>query len=151
MLAGSTDVHYSHAIDAAVTPLIGAFDPDVIILQVGADGHFQDKLAHLALTSHGWLAMVQAILGYGKPVIALGGGGYNLKTVARLWTLLQATLAGVTLPDDVPAGYAAEYGITHLHDEEKPDVNEADSKAAWDYVQEQLATVQKLVFPYHGL
>ena len=147
MLAGSSDEEYAFAFREIVNPTIKAFKPTVVVLQVGADGHFDDPLAHLALTSRGWLHMVQEVIGYGLPIVALGGGGYNLKTVARLWTLLQAQLAGVQLPDEVPAAYADQYGITNLHDTTAPSVGASIKADCERNVRSVAQTLQASVFP----
>ena len=85
------------------------------------------------------------------PVIALGGGGYNIKTVARLWTLLQSTLAGDELPDEVPAAVAKEYGITNLHDTLPLDIPEFRKRDCWDTVREVAKALKSTVFPIHHL
>ena len=139
------------AFEAAFLPLLHAFDPEYILLQVGADGHFMDRLAHLALTSRGWLGLVERVLALGKPVIALGGGGYHLPTVARLWTLLFGALSGQAFPDTLPLPYATDWAVPGLRDRKPP----ASLAAGEDVIQRQAArsveTVQRLVFPIHGL
>ena len=163
---GSGDAVASEAFDAAFLPLLRAFDPDYIILQVGADAHFQDPLAHLCLTTRGWLGLAQSVLALGKPTVALGGGGYNLKTVARLWTLLYGALSGQTFPQAVPQAYTEKWGVTHLHDTAGPSAEEAavvfdqvyrrrhaganitDARA---YARRGVEMIQERVFPVHGL
>ena len=147
----SDDAVYSDAFDAAFLPLLKAFDPDYILLQVGADAHFQDPLAHLNLTTQGWLALAQRVLDLGKPTVALGGGGYNLTTVARLWTLLYGALSGQTFPEDVPASYASEWDIPYLHDRTHPALTEREEEFVRAYADKSIRTVQELVFPIHGL
>ena len=139
------------AFDAAFLPLLRAFDPEYILLQVGADAHFGDPLAHLSLTSRGWLDLAQSVIDLGKPIIALGGGGYNIKTVARLWTLLYGALSGQEFPDDVPAAYAAEWDIPHLHDPHGRPITAAAKRQAQDYAIQSVQTIRDLVFPFHGL
>jgi acetoin utilization protein AcuC len=163
---GSDDGVAAEAFGATFLPLLRAFDPDYIILQVGADAHFQDPLAHLCLTTHGWLGLAQSVLALGKPTVALGGGGYNLKTVARLWTLLYGGLSGQTFPQAVPLPYAEEWGITRLHDTSGPSADEAalvfdqvyrrrhpdgavtDAQA---YARQGVELIQERVFPVHGI
>ncbi len=94
LLPGTGDAECHAAFDAVLLPRLTAFDPEIIILQVGADGHWSDPLAHLCLTSRGWLGLAQAVIALGRPVIALGGGGYHLESVARLWALLYGALSG---------------------------------------------------------
>ncbi len=97
LLPGTGDADCRAVFDAAILPRLTAFDPEIVILQVGADAHFSDPLAHLCLTSRGWLGLAEAVLALGHPTIALGGGGYHLESVARLWALLYGALAGLEL------------------------------------------------------
>ena len=164
MPPGSGNAIYAEAFDAAFLPLLRAFDPDYIILQVGADAHFQDPLAHLCLTTQGWLYLAQSVIALGKPIIALGGGGYNLQTVARLWTLLYGALSNQKFPDAVPSAYAAEWGIMSLSDQTEPSAAEeeivfrqvyeqenASEMTPRTYAQRGMEAIQANVFPVHGL
>jgi acetoin utilization protein AcuC len=151
LLAGTGDTIAIEAFNTAFLPLLRAFNPDYILLQVGADAHFGDPLAHLSLTTHGWLGLAQSVIGLRKPVIALGGGGYSIKTVARLWTLLYGALSGLEFPDDVPAAYAGEWEIPRLHDLHGPPITAAIKRQTQDYAIESVQTVRDLVFPFHGL
>jgi len=163
---GSNDAVAAEAFGAAFLPLLRAFDLDYIILQVGADAHFQDPLAHLCLTTRGWLGLAQSVLALGKPVVALGGGGYNLGTVARLWTLLYGAMSGQTFPQAVPQAYADESGIRALHDTAGPSAEEegmvfdqvyrrrhagAAIKDARAYARRGVEVIKERVFPAHGL
>jgi acetoin utilization protein AcuC len=135
------------AFDAVVPDAFARFKPDAVVLQLGADAHWQDPLAHLLLTSRGWMRAVHKLLALsaGLPLVVTGGGGYNLRTVARLWTMVQALCAGIELPDEVPAVYAAEYGISRLHDEAEPAVEEDVRQQAGDYAQQQVAQLKALL------
>ena len=150
---GSGDAVYAEVFKAAFLPLLTAFDPEYILLQVGADAHFADPLTHLGLTSRGWLSLAQSVIALGKPTIALGGGGYNLDTVARLWTLLYGALSGQTFPST-------------LHDTSEPSDAERDAVFQEVYVKRRgttrgasieeyacrsVETVRQAVFPVHGL
>ncbi len=151
MLAGSGDAVYAAAFDAAFLPLLRAFDPEYILLQVGADGHFSDRLAHVNLTTAGWLGLAQRVINLGRPVIALGGGGYNLKTVARCWTLLYGALSGQGFPDDIPAPYRAEWDIPFLRDRERPDLTPETERRAENHAARSVQTIRDSVFPRYGL
>jgi acetoin utilization protein AcuC len=123
----TSDDVWHEAFDAVIPDVLARFNADAYLFQFGADAHYGDPLAHLMLTSRGWMQAVEKLfqLASGKPIIITGGGGYNIRTVARLWTMVMAHAAGVTLPDEVPAAYAAEYGIPNLHDTERmPPVTE---------------------------
>ena len=162
LASGSGDAEAISAFEAAFLPLLKTFDPDVIILQLGADAHFGDPLAHLCLTSDGWLSLAERVINLGKPIVALGGGGYNLQTVPRLWTRVYGLLSGQTFPDAAPPN---EAGIVSLADTTVPTAEERayyfqqvytrrygsalSSPAA--YAARSAQTVQELVFPAHGL
>jgi hypothetical protein len=81
----------------------------------------------------------------GLPLVVTGGGGYNLRTVARLWSMVQALCAGVELPDVVPAAYAAEYGIPRLHDEAEPAVEDDVRRQAREYMEQQVGRLKALL------
>ncbi|MHC4868034.1 MAG: arginase family protein, partial [Planctomycetota bacterium] len=49
---GTYDEVYMKAFEAIALPLITAYDPDVIVLELGADGLLGDPLAHLCLTNN---------------------------------------------------------------------------------------------------
>lgn len=139
---------WQEAFDAVVPPALARFKPDALVLQLGADAHWDDPLAHLALTSQGWMQAVEKLLALaqGKPLVVTGGGGYNVQTVARLWTMVAAMCAGVELPDDVPAAYAAGYGISRLHDTVTPRLeNEARvHRQTRAYAEEERAKLRQL-------
>jgi hypothetical protein len=59
--------------------------------------------------------------------------------------MVQALCAGIELPDEVPAAYAAEYGIPRLHDETEPAVEEDVRRQAGDYAQQQVARLKALL------
>ncbi len=151
MARGSGDDVYQAAFGDAFLPLLRAFDPEFIILQVGADAHFSDRLAHLTLTTQGWLRLAQTVISLGRPVIALGGGGYNLTAVARLWTLLYGALSGQTFPDEIPSAYTDEGAMAHLHDRAAPPTDESLAPQVRAYAARSVQTVRELVFPSHGL
>ncbi len=143
----TTDEVWHEAFDAVVPDALTRFAPDALVLQLGADAHWEDPLAHLMLSSRGWIAAVDKLLtlGQNKPIVVTGGGGYNLRTVARLWTLVQARCAGVTdLPDEVPEAYDALYNLPRLHDTKEPNVAPAVRAEARAYAREQVALLKKL-------
>ncbi|MBC8103921.1 MAG: acetoin utilization protein AcuC [Cytophagales bacterium] len=132
------------AFDAVVPRALARFAPDAFVLQVGADAHWQDPLAHLQLTSRGWMEAVAKILtlAEGKPVVVTGGGGYNIRTVARLWTMVQAACAEVALPDTVPAAYDALYNLPRLHDTERPVIEEKYRNESRAYAAQQVMELE---------
>lgn len=140
------DAIWHDAFDAVVPRVLDRFAPDAYVFQFGADAHWQDPLAHLMLTSRGWMHAVEKLLALaeGKPIIVTGGGGYNIRTVARLWTMVTAACAGVELPDAVPPAYDAMYNIPRLHDTEQPEIEEQVRRDARAYAMQQMSELESL-------
>jgi acetoin utilization protein AcuC len=132
--------------DAFLPAALEKFSPEAFVLQLGADAHWDDPLAHVALSSQGWMRAVEKLLklAEGKPLIVTGGGGYNLRTVARLWTMVTAACAGIELPNDVPADYASEYGIPTLHDTQIPTTDGDVQQRTRAYMEDQARRLKNL-------
>jgi len=92
--AGTYDEAYLRAFDAVAVPLIGAYDPDVIVLEVGMDALAGDPLAHLNLTNNTFAEVTRTVLEFEKPLLVTGGGGYHAEHTARGWALVWSILAG---------------------------------------------------------
>jgi len=88
----------------AVTEIVEAFRPDVIISQNGADAHYFDPLTHLHGTMNIYreipkLAHELAHQYCGGKWIAVGGGGYDIwRVVPRAWSLLWMEMNDVKTP-----------------------------------------------------
>ena len=111
MPPGATDECYRAAWGGIVGPVLAAWRPDVIVAQLGADGHHADPLTMLGLTlpGHAWLvdAIVKAAdeLCEGR-LCATGGGGYGaFSVVPRAWASATARLAGIDLPETLPQAW----------------------------------------------
>lgn len=108
------EVDYLWALDRVLTEAASAFEPHVILTQLGADTHFNDPLANLGLTMTAYPRMAEILhrVAHGfcdDRWVATGGGGYQAETVVpKVWTIHFAEMcdsAGV-IPaewlDDVP-------------------------------------------------
>ena len=147
----TTDDTYLWAFREVVPPLLTAFKPDLLVTQLGVDTHYTDPITHMALTTHGFTACVQEFRAFAMPWVALGGGGYDISAVARCWTLAFAVMAGLDLPDDIPASYRGRYGLQRLHDVEEPRVDAAARDTARSFAEKSVAEIKRLIFPRHGL
>lgn len=76
-----------------ILPEIHKFQPDVLVLQAGADGLAGDPQSGLNFSVNGYWNAAKQILDYGTPTLVLGGGGYNPVTTARAWTGLWGLIA----------------------------------------------------------
>ena len=84
---GTYDEIYLKAFKSIAVPLIAAFKPNVIVLQLGADALAGDPLAHLYLTNNTYVEIIKYLLTVNKPILATGGGGYNIDNTVRAWAL----------------------------------------------------------------
>jgi len=109
------DLWYA-ALEPVLKRAFGLFRPQAVVLQMGADPHSRDPLGHLDLSVQGWLRGVELVKSFGLPTVAVGGGGYDLSTVPRMWTLAAAALTGRRLQDEIPEPLASEYGVLALKD-----------------------------------
>jgi acetoin utilization protein AcuC len=146
---------YGPAFDAVVPPLVSAFRPDALVLQLGVDSHRTDPLTHLSLTVQGFDATVRKLLGLAPRVVALGGGGYDLPNVARAWTAAWAAINGIVLPDELPEASHVDMrrlglGALSLRDPEAE--LPADTRLwAEEYARRQVSAIREKIFPLHGL
>jgi acetoin utilization protein AcuC len=117
---GTTGDAWLDAFDQTIIPAIRAFRPGAIVLQMGTDAHFQDRLGHLRLTAQEWLQAVAAVRSLGLPVVALGGGGYTLTTVPRMWAAACLTLGKIEFGDALPSDLVDELEVDRFFDAEPP-------------------------------
>ena len=109
----SDDEVFLWAFEGVVPTLMEAYEPDVVVSQLGVDTMRTDPLAHLNLTTNGFAEMVERIKRLSPKWIALGGGGYNVANVPRCWTLAWSIMNEVVPEDDLPDRYrkiAWQYG-----------------------------------------
>lgn len=147
----TTDDLWLWAWREAALPILKAFRPDALLLQMGADPHVLDPLAHVCLTAQGWLEAVKDVQALEKPIVAVGGGGYNMTTVPRMWTLAVSTLAGLDLPDTVPAAYAHQHEIPTLTDHLAIEMPDSYLREARAVAEQSVADLKTLLFPRYGL
>ena len=84
---GIYDEAYLTVFNKVVSPLIKAYDPDVIVLELGMDALAGDPLAHLCLTNNAVAEIISRLLRFNKPILATGGGGYDVEKTVRGWAL----------------------------------------------------------------
>jgi acetoin utilization protein AcuC len=92
--AGCDDRAFTLAFQSPVPPLLDAFRPDAILLEVGMDVLAVDPLAHLSLTNNATADAVGLLASHGAPILATGGGGYHAEATVRGWALVFSLLSG---------------------------------------------------------
>jgi len=96
---GTYDQAYMKAFEAIVPPLTSAYKPDVIVFELGADALAGDPLANLRLTNNVYAEVIRHLLGFEKPILMTGGGGYNIENTVRAWALAWSILCGADSND----------------------------------------------------
>ena len=81
--AGATDADYLLLIDRVVGPILDAFAPDLLVLDVGFDAHDLDPLANMHVSTPGFAAIAArlraaAIRSCGGRAVLATEGGYHL-------------------------------------------------------------------------
>ncbi|MEK7836905.1 MAG: acetoin utilization protein AcuC, partial [candidate division NC10 bacterium] len=149
------DAIYEPAFEAVVPPLLRAFRPDVLVLQLGIDSHRTDPLTHLSLSIQGFTRAVTRLLELGPRVVALGGGGYDLPNVARAWTAAWAAMNEITLSPELPPQSHADMkrlGLETMSLWDPPAELPADTRRwAEEYAMRQVQAIREKIFPLHGL
>jgi len=152
---GIYDSAYMDIFKPLVPPLIDAYDPDVIMFELGADTLSGDPLAHLSLTNNVYADVLNILLSYDKPILMTGGGGYNVENTVRAWALAWTVLCGTDTQHDISLGLGGVMLESTdwqggLRDRVIPVVAE-QRKMVEPLVGATIETIKKLIFSYHGL
>lgn len=114
LVPGARDDAFTRVFDEIVFPLLGCYQPDVLVTQLGADALLGDRVAALGMSLPCFEQYVTRLAALDLPWVALGGGGYDVGNVTRAWTLAWARMNGTELPDEIPMTWqteAAPYGV----------------------------------------
>ncbi|KNC54922.1 histone deacetylase 9 [Thecamonas trahens ATCC 50062] len=99
--AGIDDRSYAYIFKPVIAAIIESYQPTAIVLQCGADSLGCDRLGCFNLTIGQHADCLAFVKSFGIPLLVLGGGGYTVPNVARLWTVETATVLDVELTNDV--------------------------------------------------
>ncbi len=166
--AGTGDAAWLRAFHAVVPELIADFRPQVLVTQHGADTHFEDPLAHLAVSLDAQRAVQEACHELAHTYaegrwVALGGGGYAVvDVVPRSWTHLVGIAAHAPVDPEsvIPSSWRDEAyartrqpGPARMTDGRWPvgfrDWSEGYDPA--DRLDQAVLATRKAVFPLRGL
>ncbi len=152
---GIFDEAYMTVFNKIVLPLIKAYKPDVIVLELGMDALAGDTLAHLDLTNNTYVEIINELLSFNKPILATGGGGYDVDKTVRGWAIAWKTLSGANDEPDLSLGLGgvmlqSEEWAGGLRDRVLP-VHEKHRRSIDSTLYATISLVKKNVFGYHGL
>jgi acetoin utilization protein AcuC len=160
----ATDDCYRLAFEEFVVPLAGSFNPDIIVLQAGADANHADPLTSMGMTLGGFLQLTGDICALSDDLCdgrlaASGGGGYAFCTVVPLaWTTLFANLMDIELPEKLPASWAPD--CSGAGDVSVPEtlsrhdtfaLSDADARRTFEATREVVAAARRTLGAYHDL
>lgn len=151
---GTYDEAYMTAFESLSLPLIEAFKPDVFVFELGADALAGDPLANLCLTNNVYAGVISHLLSFDKPILATGGGGYNIDNTVRAWALAWSVLCGADSENQEHALGGVMLGSTDwqggLRDRALA-VSSQQREAVMPAIDNTIETIKATVFPIHGL
>ncbi|MGE5716837.1 MAG: acetoin utilization protein AcuC, partial [Acidobacteriota bacterium] len=105
---------YLEVVEQVIPPALRHFRPDVLVVQAGADAHFDDPLSDLMLTTRDYEAIFRRILGWaddftaGRVLFTLGGG-YSFRAVPRVWAILYLVVHDLDVARDLPESWRSTW------------------------------------------
>jgi acetoin utilization deacetylase AcuC-like enzyme len=99
--AGAGNKAYAAAFERLVIPIATQFNPDLVIVSAGQDASVFDPLARMSITTDGYRAMCEAMLGIadtccGGKLVVTQEGGYAAEYAPYCSATIGQTLVGVT-------------------------------------------------------
>ena len=153
--AAADDEIFLWCFNEVIPPLVAAFQPDILVTQLGIDAHRSDPLSHIGISLGAFGHALRRLKDLCGRWVALGGGGYDLRNVARAWTAAWAIMNDCELPASLPPSFLAQHkeiewnGATFI---DAPAISEGAAKAcAWEEARETVEFLRRSVFPRHGI
>lgn len=106
---GMDDENYRLIFRPVIAKIMEKFQPGAIVLQCGADSLSGDRLGCFNLSLKGHAECVEFVKSFNVPTLVLGGGGYTLRNVPRLWAYETAVLLDQPIQNTLPFNDYFEY------------------------------------------
>jgi acetoin utilization protein AcuC len=163
VLPGAGSEELIQTFDEIVVPLFDAFQPDLLVTQLGVDAHFLDPLAQLSYSTVGYEHVLRNLKKMSEKTcdigwLAVGGGGYHPVNVARLWSLFLSFMLDKNVPTEMPESYVQlcrEKGYTKfpvsMRDKDETVQLYLPIEQVRLNLDRVLRQVREKVFPWHGL
>jgi acetoin utilization protein AcuC len=129
------DAAFLAAIERVVEPAVRAFDPDVLVVHLGADVHHADPLTHLQVAFAGMEEMYRRVIALADEccdgrLLNTAGGGYNPATLGRIWVLQLGAMMGTAPADALPEEW--QRTVRQALGQEPPGSLREDPGPVWD-------------------
>ena len=148
------DGAYMSCFNDIVVPLAGAYKPDVIVFELGADALAGDPLAHLKLTNKVYAKILRYLLKLNIPLLMTGGGGYHVENTVRAWALAWGVVTGEEARDmNIGLGgvmLESTDWMGGLQDMELS-VSDEQKRIVDPVIEKTIGEIKEIVFPIHGL
>ncbi|KAJ2366824.1 histone deacetylase, partial [Coemansia sp. RSA 2607] len=113
---GIDDISYQSVFKPVIQSIMEWYQPDAVVLQCGTDSLAGDKLGCFNLSMDGHAECVRFVKGFNLPTLVLGGGGYTIRNVSRVWAYETGILVGTEMDRKLPMNdymdyYAPEYTL----------------------------------------
>ncbi len=128
---GTGDNTYAKSLEEIVYPVLSEYSPSLLLVSAGYDGHYDDPLGNLMLSTKTYRNIAKETKRLGEKVVFSLEGGYNLSY----------------LP---PCIYASLKGLFDLQDDD-PDKEQKEEKWVVEKVDERLKYLKKLLKDYWSL
>lgn len=141
---GTFDEAYLYAFREVVLPLIKSYRPEIVLNQFGVDGHYQDPLVGLSLTTEAYRKISTIMhettheICEGRYLI-FGGGGYNPVDTAKCWSAMFTTVT------------ESKSSNEKIYEKLSDKVEIGGDDNLWKTVEKVVEEVKKKIFPPHNL
>lgn len=161
-----TDAGWLRGLDAVVEPVLREVRPFALVTQHGCDTHAADPLGGLAISVEAQREAARMLAGLADAHasgrwLAVGGGGYDLTVVPRVWTHVAAVVAGVGLDPATPTPEAWRQRARALTGQPAPETMGDGVTVRWrpfhaghdpaDAVDRAIMATRNAAFPCLGL
>ncbi|KAJ1704562.1 hypothetical protein LUZ63_004341 [Rhynchospora breviuscula] len=106
---GIDDNSFRGLFKSIISKVMEVYQPEVVVLQCGADSLAGDRLGCFNLSVRGHADCLRYLRSFNVPLMVLGGGGYTIRNVARCWCYETAVAVGVEPDNRLPYNEYFEY------------------------------------------
>jgi acetoin utilization protein AcuC len=113
LLPGTYNKSFINLFRKTAPKLLEAYNPDILITQLGVDTYFDDPLTQMGFSLAVYRDIAQTIKTSAREYcqdkwLAVGGGGYLMTVVPRAWTIFLARMLDVELKNELPDSWRKE-------------------------------------------